>query len=94
MCVHLCEPLRRVFYAAALALIGLFLAFLLLAPRQPAFTTPDDEARLTSNYVLGIALMAVLSFLGAIGGLAGCFIYGFTDKVHAMVIEDDMGAYG
>lgn len=82
------------FYAAALALIGLFLAFLLLAPRQPAFTSPDDEARLTSNYVLGIAMMAVLSFLGAIGAIVGTFIYGFTDKVQAMIIEDDMEAYG
>jgi len=72
----------------------LFLLFLLFAPREPAFTDPDERNRLTSSYFVGVAMAGVLAVVMMAGSLAGVILYGCADPINAMVIEDDMSTYG
>lgn len=90
--VHLCP--RSVAYAGAAALVAISFLFLLFAPREPAFTTPDEQQRLTSDYFAGIILITILALLSVLGSLAGVVVYGCADPVEAMIIDDEMSTYG
>lgn len=78
------------FYLLAIVLFALVLGFLLLAPRESALTTAASQARLTSSYVAGLALMATMSAVAVAAAAVGVFTYGCLGRVKAEIIDDDL----